>query len=61
MMEPTMPDTHDPIAAIPDPGTIRTQLEEAVRRVDILRRLLRLAMRAKAKHSDHAQAVEVPA
>lgn len=54
-----MLDTLDPINAIPDPETIRARLSEAVREVDLLRRLLRLAVRAAKERPERVSRREV--
>lgn len=43
-MTPT-PTDPDPLRAIPDPAVVRAQLADAVRRRDLLRSLLRIAVR----------------
>lgn len=39
------PDPADPLDAVPDPDTVRRMLADAVRRRDLLRSLLRVAVR----------------
>jgi hypothetical protein len=38
-------DRHDPLDAVPDPETVRVMLADAIRRRDLLRSLLRVAVR----------------
>lgn len=39
------PDRLDPLDAVPDPETVRVMLADAIRRRDLLRSLLRVAVR----------------
>jgi hypothetical protein len=48
MTKPPINPPHDPIEQIPDPETIRVMLAEPVRRTDLLRSLMRLAVRKAA-------------
>ena len=47
------PQTADPIDAVPDPQTVRVMLADAIRRRDLLRSLLRVAVR-KANYPPQA-------
>jgi hypothetical protein len=48
MTKPPISPQNDPVEHIPDPETIRHLLAESVRRADLLRSLLRVALRKAA-------------